>query len=293
MRVYISVLVIVPLLLLACVLGAFFSYQYYEWTTPTTLRCQENTSMVLAEVDHLFTYSVTVIEDTKHIGDFYREIEIYCLNSACDNLPTRDKVATMTTFPSINGSTIYALPGSSINLNICGRTNHTFGELERLELVLLKETLQATAVDAIDFFHVGTDDDVECKESTFYLDEPGYYTITFLAPTHPAEFMINATYRIHEIDSEQLNEIAKARHTFYMDQDSHVFHLSGIAHSCLVAVIGDNPSTLKQNVHIQLKFSNQEKIVIILACVLGGLVITIAVLMTELWLTYLYKMYKD
>ena len=60
-------------------------------------------------------------------------------------------------------------------------------------------------------FHVGANNEWECKESSaLYLNEPGYYTVTFLTPTHPAEFTLNSRYIISEIDLEQLNERAKA-----------------------------------------------------------------------------------
>ena len=227
--------------------------------------------MVLAEVHHLITHSIVVTEDTKHIGDFYRDIEIYHLILPCSDLPTRDKVTTITNLSSTNNTTFYALADSLINFNICGRTNHTYGELERLELVLFKETSQATTVD---FFHVGINYEWECKESTLYLNEPGYYTVTFLSPTHPAEFTLNATYIISEIDFEQLSERAKANYTLYKDQDSHTFSLDfGIARSCFIAIVEDNPSSLKENVHLKLTFSNQKKIVFIAGCALAACVI--------------------
>ena len=230
-----------------------------------TVRCEENTSVVLAEVHHFIIDSMVVTEDTKHIGDFYRDVDIYHLNLPCNSLPTREvNVTTVTNLSSSNGTTFYALAGSSIHLSICGKTNHTFGELERLEVVLYKEILQATAVDAIDFFHVGRNDEWKCKESKLYLSEPGYYTITFLLPTHPAEFALNATYSIYEIDSEQLYERAKTNYTLYMDQENHTFPVE--ARSCFVAVVRDNPSTLKENVHIKLKFLNQRNLVLIPGC---------------------------
>jgi hypothetical protein len=266
--------IISALLLLTGGLAIGVSDQY-EWKAPLTMQCRENTSVILAEVHHFITQSVVVTEDTKHIGDFYRKLEIYHLNLPCSNLPTRIRLNTIANLSFSNDTTFYALANSLISFNICGRTNHTFGELERLELVLYKEEPQETAVYAVDFFHVGTNDEWECKESILYLDEPGYYTVTFLSPTHPAEFTFNATYITSEVDFEQLNERAEANYILYKDQDSHTFPLDfRTGHSCFVAIIGDNPSSLKENVHVKLKFFNQ-KVTIFIA---GGILSFFAII---------------
>ena len=155
-------------------------------------QCCENTSVILAEANHLFMSSLSMTEDTNHIGDFYRDIEVHQLDSKCDSLPTREEINTTTNgtdLSSINGTTFYALAGSSMTFSVCGTTSYTISELERLELILRKESLPI----AIGFFHVGTNGEWLCKEKTFILDEPGYYTIIFLPPTYQASFMFNAT----------------------------------------------------------------------------------------------------
>ena len=214
--------------------------------------------MVLAEVNHLFISSLSITEDTKHIGDFYRDVEVYQLDSACNNLPTRKAISNFNgaDFSSINGSTLYALVGSSITLNICGTTNHTATELERLEVILYKDS----QIMAIDFFHLGirSDDEWKCKESTLLLDQWGYYTITFLPPTHEANFTYNATFTVSEIDSKQLYGKALTNHTLHVHQDTFKAPLAfGATHSCFVAAVKDSPRTLKQTVHIQLIFTKQ------------------------------------
>jgi hypothetical protein len=266
----IHVAIIIGILLLLMGGLATYLFDRYEWKAPLILQCRENTSVILAEVHHFITQSVVVTEDTKHIGDFYRKVEIYRLNLPCSNLPTRIRLNTIANLSFSNDTTFYALANSLISFNICGRTNHTIGELERLELVLYKEEPQETTVYVIDFFHVGTNNEWECKESILYLDEPGYFTITFLSPTHPAEFTFNATYTTSEIDFEQLNERAEANYTLYKDQDSHTFPLDFTTdHSCFVAIIGDNLSSLKENVHIELKFFNQKMTIFVAGGILS------------------------
>lgn len=238
----------------------------------TTSLYYENTTVILTEVGHLFTSSLRVTQDTKHIGDFYRDIEIYQRDSSCSDLPTLRQTPPITQYgtdiSAINGTTFYALPGSSVTYNICAITNYTTTELERLELLLHKGSLSQPI--AIDFFHVGTNEKWQCKESTLHFDKPAYYVITFLPPTHEATFMFNATYDVREIDTEQLYETATANHTLRNDEDTSEFDNLKFSntYSCFVATIKDNPHTLKQTVHIRLQHSMQKWLFII-----GGLVI--------------------
>ena len=215
--------------------------------------------MVLAEVDHLFISSLSVTEDTEHIGDFYRDIEVYRLGSTCDNLPTHKVISSIngTDLSSLNSTILYALAGSSISLNICGMTNHTVTELERLEVILYKDS----QIMDVDFFHLGRDDEWQCKESTLFLDQHGYYTITLLPPNHDAKFMYNASFTVREIASKQLHGRALTNHTLHAHQDTFKAPLTfGATHSCFVATINDSPHTLKQTVHIQLMLVKQKAV---------------------------------
>ena len=79
----------------------------------TTSLYYENTTVILAEVYNLFTSSLRVTEDTKHIGDFYRDIEIHQVDFSCTNLPTRIRqmanITNESDISAINGTTFYAL----------------------------------------------------------------------------------------------------------------------------------------------------------------------------------------
>ena len=219
---------------------------------------RENTSVILAEANHFLMASMTVTEDTRHIGDFFRDIEVLQLAQKCSNIPTFVKVHNITDsneLSAINETTIYALAGSSIAVSICGSTNHTPSELERLELVL-----HGNSDTVVDFIHLGMNDELKCSEMIFHLSEPGYYTLILLPPTHPANFVFNATYKIKEIDTNPPSELVVANSTLHTDQDSHEFSLMFSAtHSCFVDTVKDNSNTLKANVHIQLNFSHQSQ----------------------------------
>jgi hypothetical protein len=267
-----GVVSLVGLITLCLALLIAYGVQWDKINQTDTLKCYENSSVVLAEVDHLFISSLSVTEDTKHIGDFYRDIEVYQLDSTCDNLPTHKAISNFNgdDFSSINSTTLYALAGSSITLNICGTTNYTATELERLEVVLYKDS----QIMAVDFFHLGSDDDWQCKESTLLLDQRGYYTITFLPPTHEANFTYNATFTVSEIDSKQLHGRALTNQTLHVHQDTFKARLAfGATHSCFVAAIKDSPRTLIQTVHIQLTATKQ-----MIAFVIGAVMETILIL---------------
>ena len=211
-------------------------------------------------------------EDTRHVGDYQRDVEVYQLVAPCTSIPSRKATppsAGITNISSVNGTTFYALADSVANFSICGKTNTTPPDIERLELVVYKDSIHIVT----DFFHVGTGDDWLCKESSIHLTEPGYYTFTFLPPTHEAQFTFNATYDLHGIDTEQLQGQAAANYTLNADQDSHVFPLTfGATHSCFVAVVKDNTNTPKENVHVRLHFDHQRS-----GHIIGGVLIAIAV----------------
>ena len=243
-----------------------------------TSQYHENTTVILGEVHHLFTSSMNVTEDTKHIGDFYRDVEVLQLDLRCKHLPTRTETTSITDgkdLSSINGTTLYVLAGSTVKFSVCGTTNHTGSELERLELVLRRER----EIIAIDFFHVGTNNERQCKDSVLSLEEPGYYTINFLLPTHKARFCFNATYNVHEIDTKQLQRRMMNNHTLHTDQDTFTFPLQlRMTYSCFVATIKDSPRTLSQTVHLQVEFSNQRIFFILIGLV--PLLIFILILVT-------------
>ena len=219
------------------------------------LECVDNTSVILAEVDHFFTASVDVTEDTEHIGDFHHFIDVYQLDSKCSHVPEikYSYTVTGTNLTNINETTFYALPGFSMTYSICGTTNST-KEPERLEMVLIA----APHSETIDFLHPGTNNTWNCKERTFPLNQSNYYTVLFLPPTHQTSFKFNATYGVSEIDPRHLHRGSVANHTLQKDSDSRKFPLKfGFTHSCFVATIRDNPDTYKEIVHIRLNFTNQ------------------------------------
>ena len=222
-----------------------------------TLRGQENTTAILTDVNHFQTASLTVTEDTRYVGDFQHPVDVYQLASPCNSIPSLTETYAITdgtNFYAINGTKFYALSGSTVSFNICGSTNATAPDIERLEVVVQKDSQPVI----IDFLYLGTNDEWQCKDSVLSLEEPGYYTINFLLPTHEARFRFNTTYNVRKIDTEQLQERATSSYTLYTDQDRREFPLKfGAIHSCFVGAIGDNPSSPKTNVHIQLNFKRQ------------------------------------
>ena len=265
-------------LLVCClVLLAVYGVHWNKIHPAKVLKCYENSSVVLAEVNHFFTSSLSATEDTKHAGDFYHDIEVYQLDSACNNLPTHKAItnANGTDLSLINSTVFYALVGSSISLNICATTNHTPTELERLDVVLYKDS----QIIAVEFFHLGTDDEWLCKESTLLLDQQGYYTITFLPPTHQATFTYTAIFSINQIDTKLLYRRVLTNQTLRIHQDTFKVPLTfGATHSCVVATIKDNPHTQRQTVHIQLTFTKQTGVFVIGAVM--GILFIIAVLVS-------------
>lgn len=220
------------------------------------LKCFDNTSVILTEVNHFVTASVMVREDTEHTGDFYHNIEVYQLSSGCSDVPgTKHSYTKSGTNLNIIETTFYALPGFSIAFNICGRTNSTI-EPERLEMILSQ--LPHSKTIGFYFLHPGTNNTWECKKGKFTLTAPDYYSLFFLPPTHPTRFEFNVTYMVHEIDPDMLGKHSVANHTLHKDNDNETIPLTfGAIYSCFVATITHNPDTDKDVVHVQLSFTEQ------------------------------------
>ena len=236
-----------------------YAVKHYQSNQPSTERYHENSSVVLAELDHFYTKSLTVTEDTEHLNDFHHDVEVYHAECKCSDL------VNMTTY-TLNGSDltpkppVYALAGSSISVYICGSTNETT-ESERLEIVLKNHLEEDKVPFRVNFFHPGLDGKRRCKDMIFHLPANGYYTIIFvLNPSSPIDFDYELTYKIQAIDFHLLVEYSFANYTLRADQESCKFSLSnGInKQSCFVAVIRENPNTTKGDVHIQLKYGNRK-----------------------------------
>ena len=252
------ILGVVGVLLVLLCLGALYAVERFKINQTALSRCLDNTSVILTEVNHFVTASVSVREDTEHTGDFYHNIEVYHLNStiaSCSDVPGINYTYTKsgTNLTNINETTFFALAGSSVTFHICGRTNTTI-EPERLDMVLTRFPHSKT----IDFLHPGVDGKWACKNRTFDLTSPDYYKIIFLPPTHPTSFKFDATYQIHEINPDLLNDYSVDSSTLHEDHDNKTFFLNfGATHSCFVATIAHNPDTIEEIVHIQLVYGDQ------------------------------------
>ena len=258
-----------------------FAVKQYKSNQPTTGRYHENSSVILAELNHFYTESLSVTEDTEHLNDYRHDIEVHHAECKCSDLVT-------TTTYTINGSdfspipTVYALAGSSISVQICGSTNVTT-DSERLEIVLsdqLEEPKFNQIPYKVNFFHPGLNGGQKCKDMIFDLPANGYYTLSFLHPSTPISFDFELTYNIRAIDSNLLAEHTITNYILHADQESYKFPMShGNKQSCFVAVIRDNPNTSKGDVHIQLNYGNRLDGLIAGAVVLSAVALIVLVLL--------------
>ena len=239
-----------------------FAVKQYRSNQPTTERYHENSSVILTELDHFYTKSLTVTEDTEHLNDFRHDIEVFHAECKCSDL------VTLTTY-TLNGSDVtpippvYALAGSSISVHICGSTNATT-ESERLEIVLKNHLEEANLPNEVpfrvNFFYPGLDGKRMCKDVIFHLPANDYYTMIFvLNPSSPIDFDYELIYKTQAIESHLLAEHSLANYILRADQESCKFSLSSDINkqSCFVAMIRENPNTTKGDVHIQLKYGNR------------------------------------
>lgn len=218
----------------------------------------DNATVILAQVDHFFTKSLTVTQDTGFPGDSDHEIDLYLLNRECSDLPIADTKYTIyhRDIHAINKSTLYLLPGSFITYSICASTNHT-KKPDRLELLVLDNLEEAQSFDIGDslytfaYFSIGIEEEMQCSDATISIEKAGYYYFVFFPPLHPAQFELNVTYAIRSIDPVQFSE-AERIHILHENRDTYeiVSSPQAIKRSCLVATI---KGAVKPYVHIHLQ----------------------------------------
>ena len=211
--------------------------------------------MILTEVNHFFTESLSVTEDTEHQHDFYHDIEVYQVESKCSDLVNRTVYTINGSDSSFQTQTFYALAGSTIALHVCGSTNSKTLS-ERLDIVLQNHLGGPNSNDPVNFLYLGPGQ--KCKDITFSLPTRAYYTIMFLPPSSPTTFEFELTYDLRVIDPIFIAEHAMANYTLHADLDRCKFSLSaGIRYSCFVAVIRENPNTSIGDVHIHVSYGNR------------------------------------
>lgn len=218
---------------------------------------QSNSTVIIAN-----SSSLTVIQDARHPKDFEHQIDVYQVDHDCSKLPAGHRQHTTTgynDFSSINGTTVYALAGSFITLEVCGSTNSTYipGRLE----VALVESLEALHssdkllenIFDLNFFFPGVQGEWRCKEVTFSIDHFGYYTLFILPQPKECLFNFTATYNYRFIDLTLLS--VKRKHTYTLFEDQDQLELPGRRwfnkNLCVLAHIKHNPNSPSNNVHIR------------------------------------------
>ena len=280
-------LVMILILMAAIILLGFTTAALFRKNTNVVLY-HDNATVILTQVDHFFTKSLRVTQDTGYPGDSDHEIDLYLLNQECNDLPiTEIKYSIYDhSIHALNKSILYLLPNSFITYSVCASTNHTENS-DRLELLVLDNLERAQSFDishsfyAFAYFSIGVDENIRCSDITINIDKPSYYYFIFLPPSHPAQFELNVTYAIRWIDPTQFPE--QSNYTLRENQDSHEFFLDSSPQakkSCLVATISE--SAFKPYVHIRLQFQRFFESGVEMVIVSAVLVIAILVAMIVL-----------
>ena len=247
----------------AAVLTGFAAKQYMA-NQPSIQRHHENCTVVLTEVNNLFTESLSVVEDTEFVNDFYHDIDIYKVEQTCSNIMINTtKISSGSNLSLLNNTPFYALAGSSVSLNICASTNATTHP-ERLQVILWNHLRGPYSTDdspyKVSFLHPGINDHFHCNDTVFELPINSYYTLTFLTPSAPLRIEFNVTYDLRVINTSVLAELSVKNETCKLSFDGNNCSFSlnlDIKQSCFVADIEDNPNTDEKEVHIVLNYSNR------------------------------------
>jgi hypothetical protein len=238
----------------------------------------DSATVILTDLNHFFTESITVTQDTSYPGDTDHEIGVYIVDSKCSDLPILEAIDVLngTDLSAINKTTFYLLAGSSITYSVCESTNQTT-KTGRLEVVILDNLKSTESPENIRnsfhkfaYFSTHKRDEPSCDVISHSFEANGYYTIVFLLPPYQAQFEYNVTYRIKAIDTNQLS--AFPNHTLYSDKDSYKFSLEFNARrSCSLATIKEG---VMPYLHIQFEMKGHYDLwVTILLGVVCGLIV--------------------
>ena len=242
----------------------------------------DSATVILTELHQFFTGSITVTQDTGYPGDTDHEIDVYIVDSKCNDLPTLEQINARTgsDLSAINKTTLYLLAGSSITYTVCESTNQT-KKTGRLEVVILDNIKSTESPENIRnsfhkfaYFNVHKSDEPSCDVVNHTFEANGYYTIVYLLPPYQAQFEYNVTYRMKMIDLDQLSVIAN--HTLYSDKESYKFPLNFSARSsCSLASIKKGVTPY---LHIQFEMKGHYELwVTIVLGVVCGIIVTVSI----------------
>ena len=265
-----------------------YGVQNYISHRTRTQRYQENSTVILTELDHFFIQSLSVMEDTEHLDDFDHDVTVYQADTKCSDLVS-------TTVLTISGSdqpiqrTFYALAGSSVSLDICGTTNlSTYpGRLNIILLNHLEESDTNELPYGFSFFEPGLKGEKKCKNMSFPLTASNYYTLSMPPPPPKIQmtFQFELTYNVRAIDPNLLAQHTVANYTLHTDRDSCNFSMNlDFESSCFVAVISENPNTETKDVHIQLSYGNR-----LAGLIAGAAILSVAVILVVIVIIVLAK----
>ena len=226
-----------------------------------TQRYQENSTVILTELNHFFIQSLSVMEDTEHLDDFDHDVTIYQADTKCSDL-VNTMVLTISESDQPIQRTFYALAGSSVSLDICGTTNlSTYpGRLNIILLNHLEESDSNELPYGFSFFEPGLKGEQKCKNVNFPLTASSYYTLSMPPPPPKIQmtFQFEVTYNIRAVDPNLLAQHTIANYMLHTDRDSCNFSMDlDLEYSCFVAAINENPNAETKDVHIQLSYGNR------------------------------------
>ena len=162
-------------------------------------------------------------------------------------------------FSLINGTYFYALDGSVVTLDICGRTNQTSIN-ERLEVIFVDKlkvplSLQMIVEDyklySFEYFPSGVDGNQICKVVTFQIIKSGYYATVFSAQPKATTYTYTATIVHRSLNLTQFRSVEL--NTLDHDKDSHTFSTDSRG-TCFIARIEMNLDFSRSYIHIKIMY---------------------------------------
>ena len=253
--------------------------------------------MIVTEVYPALTNKF-IVEENVLYGDWPHPIRLYLAESCCEQLPTLSMEKLYSNTSTLkNITTVYLLPGSSIDYNFSASTLGSIQETIEVYIVRGIQNIQNFNPDDENFpysrrFVVGPLQTSVCIHYVVTSQSQEYYTLLIFLPTHVSmNLSYNATVLIVTIDLQQLHY----EYSYNISEDNekwqHALGMERCSHKkCLIADIEVNGNQ-KIN-HLSVQFSLRHFMIVgfvpLLFAVAGFCVIFIIVLVV-----YFRKTIKD
>ena len=223
-------------------------------------------TVIISEVNHFYTKSITVTEEASNPGDFDQTMNLYYFQLSCNSLPVKNDYQEFSEISTeLPNRIFYLLRDSTITFHVCASSNDS---ASRAELLLLNDlsTVRNFNINMdpyIDFwyFRIGANVEWECDTYHYLVRETGYYAVHFILPKFKSTY--NYTLKVDKKVIDVTSDLQRpvSNYTLTQDGDTCTFHFSmSTGKSCIIADIEQQNYVSEDHryVHAHIQFQSRQ-----------------------------------